>query len=338
MKKHLFGLIVGLLITSKLMTPAAAQEKIAQTGLQFLSVISDARAAALAGTMTGVESQSSAMFFNPAAMSLGSNFFDVSLSRNEWIADISHYTSSFSIRPAGGNYGVFGFSVQYVDYGAIQGTRVALPTDSQEDIDRGYVDTNELSTSAFAIGFGYAKMLSDRFGVGGQVKWARQSLGESVIPVAGGSTTEVKNRVSVVSFDFGTIYQTGIKSLAFGFSVRNFSEEIEFAQESFQLPLVFSLGISMNLMDLTSWNNKQHSLLFLAQATNERSHAEQVSFGLEYKFINVLTLRGGYITNNDEDDVTFGFGVSSFGLQLDYAYTPFGVFDKVQRFTMRFSK
>ncbi len=336
MKKRAFMIIIGLIFVAGV-APVGAQEreKLAQTGLQFLSVISDARAAALAGTMTGLEANSSAMFFNPATMSMTTNFFDVSISHNKWIADIQHNAFSLSLQPAGGKYGVFGVSLQAVDYGEIFGTVVANNA-------QGYEETGNISTSAFAIGLGYAKMLSDRFGVGGQVRWARQHLGDNAIAIdispTDTTTATVKNEVEVLSFDFGTIYRTGLKSLTFGFTVRNFSEEIEYAEESFQLPLVFSLGASINLVDLTSLNNKTHTLVLAIQATNERSHAEQVSFGLEYKFMNALMVRGGYITNNDEDDVSFGFGVTSFGLQLDYAYTPFGVFDKVQRFTVRISK
>ncbi len=335
MKKRDLLIFAALIMAASLAQPAAAQEKLAQTGLQFLSVISDARAAALAGTMTGLEANSSAMFFNPATMALGAHFLDVSFSYNQWIADINHNTFSLSLQPANGKFGVFGVSVQAVDYGEIFGTMVA-------NNEQGYIETGNVSTSAFAAGLGYAKMLSDRFGVGGQVRWARQHLGDNFIPIDISPTdttvTSVKNELKVLSFDFGTIYKTGLKSLTFGFNLRNFSEEVEFAEESFQLPLVFSLGASIDLIDLTRLNNRTHSLLLAVQATNERAHAEQVSFGLEYKFMNVLMLRGGYITNNDEDDVSFGFGVTSFGLQVDYAYTPFGVFDKVQRVTVRFSK
>ncbi|MCI0696359.1 PorV/PorQ family protein [candidate division KSB1 bacterium] len=336
MKKYAFELIVALVLAVGLPSNAPAQdrEKLAQTGLQFLSVISDARAAALAGTMTGLESNSSALFFNPAAMGFTSSFVDATFSLNEWIADINHSTVSLSLRPAGGEYGVFGLSVQTVDYGEILGTIV----DPDPNSKLGYIDTGNLSASAFAIGLGYGRMLSDRFGVGGQIKWVRQDLGNNLIPVTDSTTTKADNEVKVLAFDFGTLYKTGLKSLAFGFSVRNFSEEIEYAQESFQLPLVFSLGASMNLVDLTSFNSKDHAVLLSIQATNERSHAEQVSFGLEYKFLSVLSLRGGFVTKNDEEDVAFGFGLSRFGLQVDYAYTPFGIFDEVQRVTARFSK
>lgn len=310
---------------------AQENRKLAQTGLQFLSVISDAKAGAMGGAMTSLELQSSALFFNPAGMAQGDRFFDVSFSQNQWIADINHNAVSLALRPAEARYGVFGISVQSVDYGDVLGTIVA-------DNDQSYVDTGNLSPSALAIGGGYARTLSDRFAVGGQIKWVRQNLGESIIPASDSTTTQVKNEVSVMAFDFGTLFKTGVKSLAFGMSVRNFSQEIEYADESFQLPLLFSLGVSANLMDWIAADDRRQSMIFAVDATHPRDHPEQVIVALEYKLRDVLSVRGGYVTSNDEDGPTFGFGLSKYGLQLDYAYTPFGVFDNVQRITARFSK
>ena len=57
--------------------------------------------------------------------------------------------------------------------------------------------------------------------------------------------------------------------------------------------------------------------------------------------MKMLSLRCGYVTSNDEDGISFGTGIctgiSNYRLRLDYAYTPFGVFDNVQRMTARFS-
>lgn len=323
----------GLIMALGLTATGTAQDntKLAQTGLQFLSVVSDARASAMADAVTSTENQSSALFFNPACMANMSTLFHVTASRNEWIADIQHLAFSIAIRPAGGNLGVFGISVQSVDYGEVLGT-ITAPND------KGYEDTGILSPTALAVGVGYAKAISDRFSVGGQVKWVRQTLGESVLSASDSTTRISKNEVTPLAFDFGTLFKTGFKSLAFGMSVRNFSEEIEYAEEGFQLPLVFTMGISMNLMDVVKIGgmNNQSAVLSV-DATHDRSHPEQLKVGLDYKPVEILSLRGGYIFNNDEDNITFGIGVSQFGFALDYAYTPFGAFDNVQRFTARFA-
>ena len=121
-------------------------------------------------------------------------------------------------------------------------------------------------------------------------------------------------------------------------SVRNFSSEIKYVEEGFQTPLVFTLGISMNLMDLMGEMPLEQSLLMSVDASHYRDHAEQVKLGLEYRLLNMLALRGGYQSAVDEGSgLSFGVGLSKFGFAFDYSYTPFGVFDKVQRLTARFS-
>jgi len=337
MKKMITILVAGLLMGWLLASACLAQKnkKLAQTSFQFLSVISDARAAAMAEAMTSLQIGSSALFFNPAGMANMTNFIDLTASTNQWIADITHNTFSLALSPARGKYGVFGFSLQSVDYGDFYGTRVDKTTDL------GYVDTDIFELTSLAAGVGYAKQLTDRFSVGGQVRWVRQDLGESVIPEISTeldtSAVTVSNELSPLAFDFGTQFWTGFKSLVFGMSVRNFSKEIKYVEEGFQLPLVFNLGISMNLMDFMDDTPLNQSLYFSIDASHFRSHPEQIKFGFDYQVLNALSLRSGYITNNDESGFSCGIGVSYFGLTFDYSYTPYGVFDKVQRMTARFS-
>lgn len=345
MKKTMMVLCLGLLLGGLGSTSGFAQEnqKLAQTGFQFLSVVSDARAAAMAEAMTSLQIGSGAMFFNPAGMAEMTGFIDGTASLNKWIADIRHNTFSLALRPAEGNYGVFGLSAQTVDYGEFYGTIVS-------ESDKGYEDTGTFELNAIALGVGYAKQLTDRFSIGGQVRWVQQDLGGSSIAVnirpdpsdsTGvnrlADTSSVENKLSPLVFDFGTQFRTGIKSLVFGMSVRNFSKEVKYAEEGFQAPLVFNLGISMNVMDLMNAGSLDQSLRVSIDATHFRDHPEQIKVGLEYQLMKIFSLRGGYVANNYEDGFSFGAGLSHSGVTFDYAYTPFGVFDKVQRLTARFS-
>ena len=332
--KSKFYMLSLIIIVSCASTNNIAQEKLAQTGMQFLSVISDGRAAALGGSVTSREMQSGSLFFNPATMGFDTSFVNAVFSRNEWIADINHYNASISVNPAEGDYGVFGLSLQIVDYGLIEGTVV----DGNE---KGYLDYTELGLlnpdpNALAVGIGYAKALSDKFSVGGQVKWVRQSLGESLIPVDSVNRNRVENKLSVLAFDFGTLYKTGFKSLAFGMSVRNFSQEVKYVAEEFQLPLTFSIGVSIDLNDISNLGD-EHSFLFSVDAIHARSATGQVGFALEYQFMNHFFLRGSYITNNSENEYNLGAGVAWYGVQFDYAFSPYGVFGDIQRLTVRFS-
>ncbi len=301
------------------------QTKLAQTGFQFLSVQTDARAAAMGEAFTTISGSSSSLFFNPAGIADVSGMVDISFSTMEWIANINYNSLSMAYNPDRGQYGVFGLSIMSVDYGNdIYGTMVWGNND-------GFIETGKIQVNAIAIGLGYARSLTDKFSVGGQVKWVSQHLGESVIPEEGVK----KNLTDVLAFDFGTIYKTGFKSLAIGMSVRNFSQEIKFEEEGLQLPLTFKIGVSADATDYFEFPEEQNILVSM-DAVHPRSFDEYINFGLEYGFRNMVALRLGYVSGQSEYGFVYGAGFEWLGLAVNYSYTPFGVFDSVQRFSLSF--
>ncbi|MBC8180780.1 PorV/PorQ family protein [candidate division KSB1 bacterium] len=340
MKKRTLFIELSIVVLLLYLTAGfAADKKLAQTGFQFLSITTDARASAMGSAFTAVPGKSSSIFFNPANMASISSFVDLSLSQNNWIADINHYAGSLAISPKGGHYGVIALSVMSVDYGEFLGTVVDATSE------KGFRDTGSFAPTAYAFGIGYARALTDRFSVGGHVRYVSQKLGNSILPAddfsSSGLTKEVDNRVEVMAFDFGTIYRTGFKSLVFGMSVRNFSQEVKYQTEGFQLPLTFNIGISMNVFDLFMEETDLHSLMVSIDALHPRAYSERINIGTEYWFKNMFALRCGYKNNYDERGLTAGFGfqlnLGKRNLAVDYSYTPFGVFDMVQRMSFRLS-
>lgn len=341
MKKHIVSLVACgawlLLLTAIGFGQADRKptQKLAQTGFKFITVTTDARAGALGEALTSLESPSSAMFFNPAGMARLENLATVSLGQMSWIADINYVFGSAAFSPFDGRFGVFGLSVVSVDYGQFYGT-------IRSNTDRGYEDVGNFSPSAFALGLGYAKAISDKFSVGGNVKFAKQDLGSAVVGFASDGSQERTNySADVAAFDFGIIYRTGFKSLNFGMCVRNFSKEIKYEEESFQLPLTFKIGMSMNAFDLLVPGQENHDFLVTVDAVHPRDYDEQLNFGGEYLFMKMVSLRAGYSTPNDEHGFSAGAGLqkafNSYKLAIDYAYTPFGIFDNVNRITAQFS-
>lgn len=319
----LFTLGLILIISNKTWTQE--YKKLAQTGCKFLGVGMDARSTAMGEAFTSIQGNSASIFYNPAGMANLHNFFDLNINHATWIADIKHYSAGIAFNPFGIKYGVLGFSFIYVDYGELERTMVDPKTDA------GYVDMGTFSPKALSVGLGYAIQLSERFSVGGQIKYVSQEMGSNLLS----SGDEVTNKVNVLAFDFGTLYSTGWKSLVFGMSVRNFSKEVKYQNEGFQLPLTFKIGISMDGLDLLLPEHKDHSLLVSIDAVHNRDYPEQVNLGLEYTFMNLLSLRGGYMFNNDEKGIVGGIGIHKYGFEFDYSYTPFGVFKSVNRLTFR---
>jgi hypothetical protein len=332
MNRKSIKIITLLLLSLVFYSNSYAEKKLAQTGFQFLSVIQDARSAALAGAVTTMPAFSAALWANPAVLADMNMMFDVMANQNTWIADINNYSITGAFRPANGRYGNFGFSFLFVDYGDIEGTIRA-------GNDLGYIETPLIKPYAYSIGLGYATRLSDRFSVGGQVKLVDQYLGPAIVSLESAPDYQnaIENEESVFAFDLGTTYKTGFKSLVFGMSVRNFSKEVRFAREGFQLPLTFNIGVSMDMLDFMSQFSEAHQVFLSLDAAHPRSYPEFLRVGMEYGFQRTFFLRLGYVSNRDEENISYGFGFSKFGLGFDYAYTPFGVFDNVQRFSLNFT-
>ena len=318
--------------------------KRAQTSMKFLSFSVDARAAALGDAMTGQEEASAvAMFYNPAGMARFEGTVSVAAGMAQWIADINYNSGAVMFRPAGGLYGVFGLTAMMVDYGELQGT-------IRFDNSAGYVETEMFSPKASVFGVGYARALTDRFVVGAHAKYASEDLGYFRMGIkedvdeenaVGERADYVESDIkqSTIAYDFGLIYRTGFKSLTFAMTARNFSKDVIYseAEEIQEIPLIFRIGIAMDLMDFTGMDKNMHSLLLAIDTERPRDYYEQIKVGAEYTLMNTLSLRAGYVTPSDEQGISFGVGVKMFGFAIDYAYTSFGIFDNVNRFSVRAS-
>jgi hypothetical protein len=307
--------------------------------MKFLSVSLDARSAGMGNAMTANDQFSSmAMFYNPASMGFLDEKANVALGRASWIVDINYNYGALAVRPSEGKYGIFGLNVVAVDYGDFEGT-------IRSDNEAGYESVGSFSPSALSVGLGYSLAVSDRFSFGGNAKYVNEDLGSAAVRRQGSSVQSEEYSVNTFAFDFGILYKTGFKSLNFGMTARNFASDVKYNEDSFELPLTFRIGLSMNLIDFTNMNKDKHAFLFSVDTERPRDFQEHVNLGAEYLFSNLLALRGGYAlgTSNDaEEGFSLGAGLKTKlgaqgGLAVDYAYTEFGVFDNVNRFTFSFA-
>src|SRR5512143_1122220 len=151
-----FGLLAATIIAAgSLLGPAAfGQAKLAQTGFNFLSVGTDARATGMAEAFTTVEGSSAALFYNPAGLARMATFLDLSINHMTWIADIKYLSGSVAFSPFDGRYGVIGVSFMSISYGTFHFTQVAAT-------EKGFIDLdNWPSPNAYVVGLGYGRALS----------------------------------------------------------------------------------------------------------------------------------------------------------------------------------
>ncbi len=340
MRKVAYTSFVAVLVLLGTAAPTWAQAtKYAQAGMGFLKIDVAANVAAMGGTHAGNTGRATAMFSNPAAMGLLEGG-DISSGVTDWIADIKLYGLAAAYRI--GNLGVFGISIVSMDYGTFQGTRPWQPGDDPGLRDQGYIALGDFEVSEYAVGVSYARQITGQFYVGGNIRIAHQDLGSvDIIDAFTGGVISTENSLDNIVFDFGTLYYPGLHDLRFGASVRNFSDQNDYFNQRFELPLTLDFGIAMDLLPLfSSATGPSNSVLTLAvDWVHPRDFSERLHLGLEYGFLETLYLRGGYKVNHDEEDFTAGLGVkfesSGYGIRADYAYAAFGgFFGSVNRITL----
>jgi hypothetical protein len=307
------------------------RDNLAQTGMKFLSVSLDPRAAAVGNAVTAREGSAMSMFYNPASMGWMDKSFDVTLGQTQWIGEIDYNYAGAAFKPAGGVYGTFGLSVVAVDYGDIQET-IAF------DNEQGYMQLNTFSPGAYAVGLTYGRVLTDRFSIGGGAKYASQSYGSVPLAPSNGGYERRDYSEGTMGFDFGIFYNTGFRSLTFAMSVRNLAPEVTYEEENFELPLTFRIGLAMNMLDFTDLPADSHELLFSVDAERPRDYPEHVKAGIEYVFLNTFALRAGYVLPTDEQGLNLGVGLqqsfSGTNVGASYAYSQFGRLGNVNRIGM----
>ena len=318
------SIIAALALGLTSVDAAAQMKKVAQTGLQFLKIDISPRVAAMGGAFSMVGNDATAMMYNPAGM-VNVESFDVYAARTTWIDDIS-YSAAGAAKNFGGAWGTFGLSVRTADYGDVIGTRVS-------NNQQGFEETGQLNVGALAIGASYARRLSTRFSIGGRVSYASQRLGSNMIE--GGGMED--NEVGGTAYDFGTIYYPGFRSLRIGMSLRNFSQQFQYVEDTFELPLTFYIGAAMDVLDLVG-SPSGNSLTLAVDAIHPRDYTERVHVGGEFVFRDVLALRAGYKFNYDIESFSLGFGVrqdfGGWGVKADYAYSDLDLFGTANRFSL----
>lgn len=309
-------------------------KKVGQSTMNFLLVNVSPKAAAMGETFIAVGEGAESIFFNPAGAAELSNSrtFDVKMYMTQWIADIQYMAGAAIWN--GRNWGTIGLSVLWVDYGTIHGTRL-LSSGEQSQYPLGYKDTGTLSNvGAYSVGLTYSYAVSDRFLIGANLKYVGQNLGENTM---GGTVTE--NNANKMVVDAGVKYYTGFKSFRFGMAIRNFSSNLKREEISEPLPLLFTMGMAMDILDLVPVDDNQSNSLTLAiDFLHPNNYTERINFGLDYTIWNTLSLRGGYQTNQDVASWSTGIGlhttIGNNDVNFDYSYSNFDVFESVNRFSM----
>ena len=258
----------------------------------FLKIGVGGRATAMGGAITGQVDDPTSLFWNPAGIANARNI-EFTVNHNDWIFDLTHSYIA-AVMPAG-RVGHFGLSINYLDMGKMERTTELAPEG----------DGTSFSASDIAIGFAYAKKMSDRFNVGIQLKMIQESISFS--------------SASAVAIDAGSQYITRFSGLKIGIAITNFGSKLtlngtdqkvdidpfveldgnpdvvaNLRTEDWPLPMAFRMGLSFQPLGPESLiRNNFLTLTVNTDYYDSRDLNPYFVSGVEFKVGKLFYLRSG---------------------------------------------
>lgn len=305
-----------------------AFERVGQSGWQFLHLPTSARSAALADMRIGLSNSDVTSIFNNPAKLTDIKSIDAAFTKINYIADISYITAGLAANLGG--WGVVGIHLANLDVGDMIRTENLY----DERFDNTYKsgDLGTFTAGDILVGLSYARQITENLSVGGNFNYIKETL----------DNTKVEN----YSADFGLFFRTGFQSLTLSMVARNIGPDAEFTgfseiygiPQSVRMPVNFILGVSYDIME-SSGSNNQYLSCYL-EGVHPNDGPERVNAGLEYSFLDIFFLRGGYKFNYDEQGLTLGMGINynmeDITGRIDYAYLDYGRLSSVHVFTLGF--
>jgi hypothetical protein len=305
MRKLLWGgLILILLVFPEWVW---GQAKVGTAGAQFLEVGVSARAVGMGDAFLSICDDASAIYYNPAGLTQlvdrQAMFTHIAMP-----ADISYEFAALAY-PTPKFGGVWGVGIYMLNAGDMDFrtyTTASFPTQT-------------FTAKEYALGFSYARSLTDRFNVGVTLKMIDELY-----------DTE---RSTGWAADMGTLYDTGFKGFKIGMMISNFGSDLKFIDQSYPLPMNFRFG---GVVDLIRREN--HQAVFAIEGSHPNDNMEKFNTGIEYWYKNMFSLRVGDYLSYDAGGFSAGAGarlnVSKIKLSFDYGYHDMGLLNSIHRFSV----
>ena len=332
-------LTILTLVTTLILLPGLCwgQAKVGTSGVQFLKVGVSARAMGMAEAFLGVADDASALYYNPGGL--------LQLERPDHILTHISYPAGIAFEYLGSAWplprlnAAVGFQVTFLHTDEMDETTPEMP----------YGTGRTFTASDLAAGVSYAQQLTDKFSVGGTVKYIEERLADE--------------KAIGVAFDIGTFYDTGWKSIIISMAITNFGPDMDFVDSPFPMPMNFKFGGSMRVLQAYP-----HELILAVEGWHPNDNLEQFNLGLEYGFMDMGFLRVGkkingfkryswdeYLEDNDKDPyveypvinedgaistdgLCLGAGLKlnlpTIDLRIDYAFTKIDKLGSMSFFTL----
>jgi hypothetical protein len=331
--KLLSVLICMLIIVNSL---SYTQSKVGTTTAQFLGICAGARAIGMGGTSVATANDVSVIYYNPGAFSQARKS-EIVLSSTDWLVGTKFRWLGAMLDIDGTN--ALGLSVTQLNYGEEEVTTEDYPDGTGE----------RWSAQDIAFALSYSRNLTDKFSMGGSVKYINQTIWNE--------------SASTFAFDIGLLFVTGFHDMRLGMSITNFggnmtmtgrdlrkvvdidpanagSNKLNVANlvtDPWPIPLFFRVGLAMDII-----KSEATTVTIECDAIRPSTNVEVVNLGAEVTLMNLISLRAGYkslFQKDSEEGLTLGGGVkydqlNDMGLEVNYALQKFGRFGNLNTFTI----
>ena len=340
MKKILTSTRKIIFLVNIVFIVASAQEtnKIGTAAATFLRIPVGARALSMGSAFVSITDDPSAMFWNPsnlASIKSHALLFD----HSKWLPGI--------------NFDFAGFVLAMGDAGSLGiGTTILHTDDMEVTTPQQQMGTGEwFSASSIAIGVSYSRSLTDRFSIGGTVKYIQETIFNS--------------RATGMAFDVGTIFVTPFAGIRLGACISNFGTKMKMDGEDlnvrvdiapnqegnnqsivgrlntdeFDLPLMMRIGLSGEV-----FQSENFRMTLSVDGVNPNDNAQSVNVGGEIGMFNEkLRFRAGYrdlFLDENEFGMTFGISLNNIEVingifvTTEYAYQQYIHLGESNRFSV----
>ena len=284
----------SLYLTALLLLPvvrASAQD----TGLNFLRIGVNARASAMGDAQVAASRNAFSTYWNPAGLAASGNA--VAASHRIWVGDVKAYDIATRLPSRLG--GAWGLALTATDSGDLEAREA--PGDPAGLFNAQFI----------SIGASYARSHRSLRG-GVTAKFLRESI--------------FNTSASGYAFDAGLQVDALRELLTFGVALRNVGRMSELEAERTRLPRIFQAGAAVFPFQVIA--GADGTRLLQLMLTGEVSHLfaselTRLHGGVSATVMELVDLRGGYVTRDELRDFTFGLGLHFDTMVVDYAYIPF---------------
>jgi len=311
--------------------------KVGTSAAAFLRIPAGAKAIAMGSAFTAVADDGSAAFWNPG---------------NITVIDQPDLLIHYSPWLPGLQYGFISYTLPLNKQGVVSINIISLETDEMNvtTVDEPMGTGETYTSGSNAVGFTYARRLTDRFSIGTNLKYVQERIYHSTATGFAG--------------DIGTMFITPFQNVRLGVSISNVGTDLRMKGEDLNTYVdiapsqdgnnddivselktdYFSMPVTLRIGLAHDWQLSKNSVLTIAcDGVNPSDNAQSVDVGFNLSmFRGLISLRGGYnelFLEDSEKGLTLGAGlaipvVTDYSLVVAYAFQEFKHLGPVNHFTM----